>query len=156
MKEIIFFPNWGKWTNFGPQVSFFELFSKSVLLKLYLVMVLIIVLDHYNNVFLKLYLMTGIKKWFKGNVLDFYGKFFLSPKRVDRAFLTPKSILYKFSLNLFIRFFWNCTWWQALKSGVKWLLWIYTSNHMFGRAIWYKLSECIFGIHLGNFKIFKN
>ena len=40
--------------------------------------------------------------------------------------------------------------------------WVSTSNHMFGRVVWYKLPECIFGnfeivlVKQGIFTIFKN
>ena len=37
------------------------------------------------------------------------------------SFLGLKLLYFNFSLILFIRFFWNFTWWQALKSGWKWL-----------------------------------
>ena len=42
--------------------------------------------------------------------------------RENGAILRPKLILFTFSLNLFIRFFWNYNWWQALKSWQK-LFW---------------------------------
>ena len=59
--------------------------------------------------------MTSIKKWLKLTVLNFWEKFKLSQYGVNGAFLSPKSTLLKFSLNLFIRCFWNYTWWQTLK-----------------------------------------
>lgn len=37
--------------------------------------------------------------------------------KINRAFLGLKSTLLKFSLNMLIRFFWHCAWWQTLKSG---------------------------------------
>ena len=36
---------------------------------------------------------------------------------VKGAFLDLNWTLFNFPFNLFIRFFWNCTWWQALKNG---------------------------------------
>ena len=35
---------------------------------------------------------------------------------VNAAFLGTKINILNFSLNQFIRFFWNCTWWQAVMS----------------------------------------
>ena len=44
----------GKWVVFGSKINTFELYSKSGYL-----------------IFLKLYLMTNIKKWFKMTAMDF-------------------------------------------------------------------------------------
>ena len=40
----------------------------------------------------------------------------------------PDNQRANFSLNLFIRFFWNCTWLQALMNEQKWLFWIFKGN----------------------------
>ena len=50
--------------NFGPKINTSEHFSNSV-----------------HLIFLKLFLMTGIKKWFKVTDLDFEGKFMLFSKQ---------------------------------------------------------------------------
>ena len=39
------------------------------------------------------------------------------------VFWCPKSLFLIFSRNLFIRFFWNCTWYQALEIMQNWLFW---------------------------------
>ena len=44
------------------------------------------------------------------------------------TFSDPKSIFLNFSLNFFIIFFWNCTWWKAFKNGYKRLFWIFKES----------------------------
>ena len=63
--------------------------------------------------------MASIKKWLKLTVLNFWEKFKFSQYGVNGAFLSPKSALLKFSQNLFIRCFWNYTWWQTLKMSKR-------------------------------------
>ena len=51
--------------------------------------------------------MTGIKNW----VSIFKENFYYVQNGINESFLGPKLAL-----------FWNCIWWQPLKSGWKWLL----------------------------------
>ena len=60
------------------------------------------------------YLMTGINDWVKLTVLDFWGKFLFCAKM---GYFWPKINFLRFPLNVFVRCFWNCAWWQALKTG---------------------------------------
>ena len=46
-------------------------------------------------------------------------------------FSSPKSLLLKFFLNLFIRFFWNYTWWKPLKINQSAFLPKLTQNQYF-------------------------
>ena len=59
-----------------------------------------------------------VKKWFKVNVLIFTENFYFVQNGVDGTFLGSKTTFLKFSLNLFIRFSWNCTRWYNDKSEV--------------------------------------
>ena len=68
---------------------------------------------YVNWIFLKLYIITGIKKWFKMVVLIFTEISFYAQNGVNETFLGRKSIFLKFPLNLLIKFFWNCTRWKA-------------------------------------------
>ena len=58
-----------------------------------------------------------------------------SRARSLRNVLVPKtdskSNFLNFSVNLFIIFFWNCTWWLTLKSDKKWVFWIFKENLYF-------------------------
>ena len=47
----------------------------------------------------------------------FWGNFYCCLKRVNGTFLGPKLVFLSFALNLFIRFFCNCTWWQETMIG---------------------------------------
>ena len=49
------------------------------------------------------------------------------------SILDPRSLFLNSSSNLFIRFFWNCTWWEALKSSFKLLFWIFKENSYYGQ-----------------------
>lgn len=49
------------------------------------------------------------------------------------VYLGPKSTSLNFSLNLLIRFFWICTWWQALINFLKWLFWIFIENSNYAK-----------------------
>ena len=103
----------GKVGTFLFKINTFELFSKY---------------GHY--IFLKLHLMSSIKKWMEVTVFDFQGKFLLYPKWwVNVAFK-----FLNFPLNLFIRFVCNCTWWQTLRGGLKWLFWIFKKNSHFANS----------------------
>ena len=55
-------------------------------------------------IFLNLYMMAGIKKWFKVNILIFMENSYY------RTFLDLKSRFLKFSKNLLFKFFLNYTW----------------------------------------------
>ena len=70
-------------------------------------------------IFLKLCLMTGIEKWVKVRVWDFKGKLLLCPKWGKWVIFGPNINILKFFLILFIKFLWNCTWWQTLESFIK-------------------------------------
>ena len=78
---------------------------------------------------------------------------------VNGAFSGTKSKLLNFFVNLFIRFFWNCTWWQALKSGQKWQFWIimersyYAQNGRSGSFLSPKLTpfELFLNLFIGYF-----
>ena len=54
------------------------------------------------------------------------------------SFFGPKSTVLSFSPITFIRFFWNCTWWQAWKNGLKWSFLFFNKN-LFG-PIWLLLN----------------
>ena len=62
---------------------------------------------------------------------DCFRKKYCTQNGVNRALLKPESTLLIFFLNLSIRFFWNSTWWQTLKSRQKWLFWILKINSYF-------------------------
>ena len=53
---------------------------------------------------------------------------FVSPKWGKWAILGAK-----FYLNLFIKYLWNCAWLQALKGGLKWLVWIFKENYYYSQ-----------------------
>ena len=55
---------------------------------------------------------------------------------VNGEFLGPNSSFFNFSQNLFIRFLWNCFWWQALKSGLKLLKKILFMLNLFIGLFW--------------------
>ena len=59
--------------------------------------------------------MTDIKNQIKATVLG--ENSYYAQNWVRGAFFCPKPTYLKFSLNLFIRFFWNYNWWQPLKVG---------------------------------------
>ena len=60
---------------------------------------------------------SGIKKWLKVTVLDFYGTFLLCLKWGIRGiFWGQKSNFMNFFVNLFISFYWNYTYWNYTKS----------------------------------------
>ena len=48
----------------------------------------------------------------KSGGFRFLRKFFYAQNEANRSFWGLKSTLLDFSWNLFIRFFWNCTWWH--------------------------------------------
>ena len=94
----------------GPKLRIFKFFSES---------------DH--KTFLKLYLMKGIKKWVKVIVLVWKEKVLIMPRIGEMGHFWPKINTSNFSLNLFIRFFWNCRR-EALKNEKKWLIWTLKEN----------------------------
>ena len=71
-----------------------------------------------------MYLVTGIKKIVKTEVLGFKGELFKPKKRECGSYLGPKS-----TFKTFV----NYTWWQALKSGYIWLFWILKENSYYAQ-----------------------
>ena len=65
-----------------------------------------------------------IQETLKNDATLFLRYIYFAKIEVTGPFLFPKSTLLNRFLNLFIRFFWDYTQWQALKSGLEWLLWI--------------------------------
>ena len=63
--------------------------------------------------------------------------------RVNEPFLDPKSTLLNISINLFIRFFWNCTWWHEIKNNLKWLIIYYAQNGVNG-TFWGRKSLLLY------------
>ena len=53
----------------------------------------------------------------KSDRADFLSKVLLFLKWGKWGIFGFKITVLKFSFYLFIRYFWNCSWWQALKSG---------------------------------------
>ena len=78
--------------------------------------------------FLKLYLVTGFKKCVKLTFSIFKENSHYAEIGLNMTFLDLKSILLNCSPNLFIKFFWDCMWWQAWKSGGKRLFWFFKEN----------------------------
>ena len=72
-RNFLVCPKRGKWGIFRHKIKTFELFCKSV-----------------HSIFLKLYLMTGIKKWAKVTILDYYGKVLLCLKWEKWVIFEPK------------------------------------------------------------------
>lgn len=103
-KKFMFCQKCGTCVIFGSKINTFELFFKSV---------------HW--IFLKLYLIIGIKMWFKVTVL-LWKILSYAHNGVNAKFFSPKSTFLIFSLYLFIRFSWNCTWWEALNLFTKILI----------------------------------
>ena len=68
----------------------------------------------FISFFRKLYLMIGINVLLNVTVFDIQEK---SLAQSILYFVGQNQHLLKFPLNLFITFFWNRNWWQALKSG---------------------------------------
>ena len=66
----------------------------------------------------------GFNKHLKEAEPIFWGTFFffffyyVQSGQVAHFLVAKKATLLNFSLNLPIRFFWNCTWWQAVKVGL--------------------------------------
>lgn len=82
------------------QISTFKHFSKSV---------------HY--IFLKFYLVTGIKKWVRVTVFDFWEKILFCPKLGEWYIFRPKVNFLNFPRNLFTRFFFR----YLINSNKKWV-----------------------------------
>ena len=73
---------------------------------------------------------SGIKKWLKVTVLDFYGTFLLCLKwGIWGIFRGQKSNFLNFFVNLFINFYWNYTYWNYTKSvhQIFWQFYLMTS-----------------------------
>lgn len=65
------------------------------------------------------YTRWGALKLVLNEFLGFLGTFLLCRKWCKWVISGPKINIFDFFSYLFIRFLWNCTWWQALKSGLK-------------------------------------
>ena len=64
------------------------------------------------------------------------------PKRGKWSIFGPNINSFELSLNLFIRFFWNFTWWQALKSeSFRFLIKILSMNKLYLITGLYKLGK---------------
>ena len=89
LKKILNMPKMDVWVTFRPKVNTFKLFSKS---------------EHW--IFLKLYLITGIKNyWFKVTVLIITKKFLYAQNAVSRPFLFSKSTFWSFLQQSFLKLY---------------------------------------------------
>ena len=68
---------------------------------------------------------------------------YFTQNRVNEPFLDPKSTLLNISINLVIRFFWNCTWWYEIKNNLKWLIIYYAQNGVNG-TFWGRKSLLLY------------
>ena len=70
------------------------------------------------------------------NCFGFLRKVFIMPKTYAPCNLGLKIGIFEVSQNLFIRFFWTCTWWHALKNRQMWEFWGFKENFCFKLGKW--------------------
>ena len=109
-KIIIKYPKWGKWANFGSKIDIFEVF-----------------LNLFFRFFWNFPWWQALKIASKSEFLILEKNCYYSQNEESSTFLGPKSALLNFSVNLLIRFPWNCTR-LALKSGLKWMFCMWKEN----------------------------
>ena len=67
-----------------------------------------------------------------GKSMIFYVLILWSSKWARWVIFGQKSTSLNFSLNLLIRFFWNCIWWHVFKNGWKWQFGFLRKKWQFG------------------------